>query len=156
MKILLAVDGSPFSDAAVDAVAQRPWPEGSEVDLLSVFEPPSLPTTESWALPEQYYDEMDRAAELEAKAATERASKRLRAGPSKLQITSDVVRGNPVHIILDRAERWGSDLIVVGSHGYRGFTKLLLGSVSQAVASHAKCSVEIVRKSRNGDTKEQH
>jgi nucleotide-binding universal stress UspA family protein len=38
-----------------------------------------------------------------------------------------------------------ADLIVVGSHGYRGFKRFLLGSVSQAVASHAKCSVEIVR-----------
>jgi hypothetical protein len=53
--------------------------------------------------------------------------------------------GHPVQEIVDRAEHWGADLIVVGSHGYRGFKRLLLGSVSQAVASHAQCSVEIVR-----------
>ena len=48
-------------------------------------------------------------------------------------------------IILDEAERWGADLIVVGSHGRRGLKRLWLGSVSQAVVSQAKCSVEIVR-----------
>ncbi|HKG22127.1 MAG TPA: universal stress protein, partial [Blastocatellia bacterium] len=57
--------------------------------------------------------------------------------------------GHPRYLITDEAERWGADLIVVGSHGYQGLTRLLLGSVSQAVASHAKCSVEIVR-GRNG------
>jgi nucleotide-binding universal stress UspA family protein len=48
-------------------------------------------------------------------------------------------------MILDEAERWGADLIVVGSHGYRAWERFLLGSVSQAVVSHAKCSVEVVR-----------
>jgi nucleotide-binding universal stress UspA family protein len=56
-----------------------------------------------------------------------------------------VVEGYPKEAILAEAERWGADLIVVGSHGYRGLTRLWLGSVSQAVASHAGCSVEIVR-----------
>ena len=53
--------------------------------------------------------------------------------------------GSPREVILDEADHWGANLIVVGSHGYRGLTRFLLGSVSQAIASHAKCSVEIVR-----------
>ena len=48
-------------------------------------------------------------------------------------------------VILDEAESWRADLIVVGSHGYRAWERFLLGSVSQAVVSHAKCSVEVVR-----------
>jgi nucleotide-binding universal stress UspA family protein len=48
-------------------------------------------------------------------------------------------------VILDEAEKWKADLIVVGSHGYPAWERLLLGSVSQAVVSHAKCSVEVVR-----------
>jgi nucleotide-binding universal stress UspA family protein len=48
-------------------------------------------------------------------------------------------------VILDEAESWGADLIVVGSHGYRAWERFLLGSVSQSVVSHAKCSVEVVR-----------
>ena len=48
-------------------------------------------------------------------------------------------------MILDVAEEWGADLIVVGSHGYRALKRFLLGSVSHSVVSHAKCSVEVVR-----------
>ena len=44
-----------------------------------------------------------------------------------------------------RGKVWKADLIVVGSHGYPTWERLLLGSVSQAVVSHAKCSVEVVR-----------
>ena len=66
-------------------------------------------------------------------------------------MTADIIKGSPKHEILGEAKAWAPDLIVVGSHGYRGLTKLWLGSVSQAVASHAKCSVEIVR-SQRGDS----
>ncbi len=48
-------------------------------------------------------------------------------------------------IILSDADEWGADLIVCGSHGRRGVNRFLLGSVSEAVATHAKCSVEIIR-----------
>jgi nucleotide-binding universal stress UspA family protein len=46
---------------------------------------------------------------------------------------------------MDEAEKWGPDLIVLGSHGYSGWRRFLLGSVSHAVATHEHCSVEIVR-----------
>jgi nucleotide-binding universal stress UspA family protein len=48
-------------------------------------------------------------------------------------------------VILEQSEAFGADLIVVGSHGLGNFERFLLGSVAQAVALHAKCSVEIVR-----------
>jgi nucleotide-binding universal stress UspA family protein len=53
----------------------------------------------------------------------------------------------PKELILEEAHKWGADLIVVGSHGRRGINRFLLGSVSEAVASHAHCSVEIIRRS---------
>lgn len=53
--------------------------------------------------------------------------------------------GPPRSVILDEAESWGADLIVVGSHGYGRWERFLLGSVSQSIVSHAKCSVEVVR-----------
>ena len=150
MKILLAVDGSTFSDAAVEEIASRPWPEGSEVDVLSVSEPPVYPFGEAAALPSRYYEEMEKIVQEQARAVVDKAVGRLRSGASTLRITEDVVPGHAVQEIVDRAERWDADLIVVGSHGYRGFKRLLLGSVSQAVASHAKCSVEIVRSKATG------
>jgi nucleotide-binding universal stress UspA family protein len=61
-------------------------------------------------------------------------------------ISSTVVVDSPRDAIVEEAERRGADLIVVGSHGYRGPERALLGSVSQAVATQAKCSVEIARR----------
>jgi nucleotide-binding universal stress UspA family protein len=146
MKILLAVDGSTFSDAAVEEIATRPWPDGTEVDVLSVSEPPAYPVGESAALPSRYYEEMETIAEEHSRTAVDNAAGRLHSSASTLRVTKAVVVGHPVQKILDRAETWGADLIVVGSHGYRGLKRLLLGSVSQNVASHAICSVEIVRR----------
>jgi len=56
--------------------------------------------------------------------------------------------GDPKEVILDQAKNWDADLIVVGSHGYHGIDRLMLGSVSEAVAIHADCSVEVIRGSR--------
>ncbi|PYT09057.1 MAG: hypothetical protein DMF60_03355 [Acidobacteria bacterium] len=59
-----------------------------------------------------------------------------------------VVRdGDPRSVIVDEAKDWSANLIVVGSHGYTGVKRWLLGSVAHSVVSHAPCSVEVVRKS---------
>lgn len=146
MRILLAIDGSEYSDAAVAQVAAMPWPEATEIDVLSVYEPPALPATESWVLPQNYYDEMEKASQMQASEAVGKAVALLGEGQTQVRVNSEVTRGYPSDVILDRAQRWESDLIVVGSHGYSGLKRFLLGSVSQNVSSHAKCSVEIVRR----------
>ena len=63
-----------------------------------------------------------------------------------ISVDATIIPGPPRSAILDEAETWGADLIVLGSHGYRAWERFLLGSVSQAVVSHAKCSVEVVRR----------
>jgi len=65
-------------------------------------------------------------------------------GP-ETNVKGGAVPGPPRVVILDEAESWGADLIVVGSHGYRAWERFLLGSVSQSIVSHAECSVEVVR-----------
>jgi nucleotide-binding universal stress UspA family protein len=151
MKILLAIDGSSFSDAAVAEVAFRPWPPASEVKILSVAELPTLPVIEASVTSVGYLDEIEKRAKEQAQAVVNRAADKIRNSQGdSLRITTEVLVGYPRSVITHEAEEWGADLIVVGSHGYRGLTRLWLGSVSQAVASHAKCSVEIVC-SRNGE-----
>ena len=146
MKILLAIDGSPCSDAAIEEVARRPWPEGSSVRVLTAYELPVPPTAESWALPVNYFDEMDVALRKQAQNVVDDAIQKLRSRLTKtISIDAALIPGPPRTVILDEAEGWGADLIVVGSHGYRAWERFLLGSVSQAVVSHAKCSVEVVR-----------
>ena len=59
--------------------------------------------------------------------------------------TVAVPTATPKELIVQSAEEWGANLIVCGSHGRRGLSRFLLGSVSEAVATHAHCSVEIIR-----------
>jgi nucleotide-binding universal stress UspA family protein len=146
MKILIATDSSDYSKAAVNSVAERPWPEGSEVKIISAMEVPFAPTTEGWVMPDSYYSELDRVAREQAEAAVKDAVERIESGKaSGIEIITKIISGSAGEVILDEAERWDADLIVLGSHGYSGWQRFLLGSVSHAVATHAHCSVEIVR-----------
>jgi nucleotide-binding universal stress UspA family protein len=146
MKILLAVDGSPCSDTAVKEVARRPWPDGTSIKVLTAFEVPTPPTAEGWALPLNYFDEMHVALRKQAQSIVDEALQTLKPAMNKsISLDAVLVPGPPRTVILDEAEGWGADLIVVGSHGYRAWERFLLGSVSQSVVSHAKCSVEVVR-----------
>jgi nucleotide-binding universal stress UspA family protein len=146
MKILLAVDGSDYSKRAVESVAARPWPADSEVKVLSAIELPFTPTPETWALPDSYYAQMEKnARESAVKAAQEAADLLNEKCQSQLRISTATELGLAREVILDTAEKWGADLIVMGSHGYNAIKRFMLGSVSHAVATHAHCSVEIVR-----------
>jgi nucleotide-binding universal stress UspA family protein len=144
MKILLAVDGSAFSEAAAKSVAGRPWPIDSEVKIVTVIEPSQPYAVEPWALPIRYWDDLEKAAQQQAKQAIEMATKQFN-GTQGLRISLEILNGSAKGVILDEAETWGADLIVMGSHGYTGLKRILLGSVSHAVMPHAICSVEIVR-----------
>lgn len=144
MKILLAIDGSTCSDAAIEEVARRPWPEGTLVKVLTAWETPVPATPEGWALPPNYFEDMEAALRKQGENIVNRAIQRLKSNKT-LSADAVLAPGSPRPVILDEAESWGADLIVVGSHGYSAWKRLLLGSVSQAVVSHAKCSVEVVR-----------
>ena len=154
MKILLATDGSAFSEDAVKEVARKPWPTGSEVRVIYVLEPPQQPPPEMWAGGyEDYFAELEGLWRSQASQALEAATRILDAREDKtLKVTKDVLTGQPKRLITEEAEKWGADLIVVGSHGYGFWDRLLLGSVSQAVAAHAKCSVEIVKRREKAES----
>jgi nucleotide-binding universal stress UspA family protein len=113
-----------------------------------------VPTTEGWVLPDSYYDDLEKAARAQAEAAVKDAVEQIRSGKTAgLEIVGEIKRGSARNVILDEAEKWDADLIVLGSHGYGGLQRFLLGSVSHAVATHAHCSVEIVRRKEAGKEK---
>ena len=146
MKILLAVDGSPCSDVAVEEIGRRPWPKGSSVKVLNAFELPLPATPDGCALPPNYFDEVDQAVQKQTQSIIDRALETLRTKLDKtITLKGKFLPGPPCAVILDEAESWGANLIVVGSHGYGRWERFLMGSVSQSVVSHAKCSVEVVR-----------
>ena len=145
MRILIGVDASPYSDAALDEVLRRTWPRGSEILVIHAFELPLAATPEVWALPPDYNERLDHICREQANAIVRAAVEKLTGLGDAVTVSSKMVLGPPKSVILDVAESWKPDLIVVGSHGYPTWERLLLGSVSQAVVSHAKCSVEVVR-----------
>jgi nucleotide-binding universal stress UspA family protein len=139
MKVLIGVDDSSFSRVAVEEVARRSWRSGTAVKILSVIETPYNPTLQ---------EEISENPYKIARASVDDATEVLRRSGNNFEIMGDIIEGSPKRVILDEAEAWEADLIVVGSHGRRGLDRFLLGSVSQAVALHALCSVEIVRAPR--------
>lgn len=123
-RVLLAMDGSETASTAAEALSGRPWPEGSEFRIVTVEEP--------WVIrPTNVLRNVNSAEQVLAAAG--------------LKATTAVLSGNPKEVILQEAKKWNADLIVVGSHGRRGFKRFLLGSVSEAVAMNAHCSVVVVR-----------
>jgi nucleotide-binding universal stress UspA family protein len=146
MKILLAVDGSAYSDAAVEEVLRRPWPPDSEVKVITAAEMPVPLGMEPWAASPDYFEALENSVRSVATAVIDRALLNLRTITDKtLKISSEIIQGPPRQVIVDEAESWGADLILMGSRGLGAWNRLLLGSVSSAVVHHAKCSVEIVR-----------
>lgn len=148
MRILLAVDGSPGSEAAVEEVCCRPWPPESEVRVVTVLSPiESILMQGVTHSPTTTFDDILEQQGMEAaKRLNEIADDLARRAPG-LRVTPRLLEGLPKEAIVDEAEQWGADLIVVGSNGYGAIKRFLLGSVSLAVVLNAPCSVEIVRQS---------
>ncbi len=146
MKILLAVDGSVCSDAATEELAKRPWPPQSEVKVITAIEIPAPVGMEPWAVSPDYFENLEIAVRKAGQAILDSTLLKLKTITDKtLQISSEIIQGSPAQVIVDEAEHWGADLIIMGSRGLGMWNRLLLGSVSNAVVHHAKCSVEVVR-----------
>jgi len=143
MKVLLAIDDSKFSQTAIGTLIAQANPRETEVRVLHVLEPnPRYPRGQTWG----YVPEASQVLEeqrQEAEGLVARASQRLR--DTGFTVTTAIKEGNPKEVIIDCAAEWHADLIMVGSHGRKGLDRFLLGSVSEAVARHASCSVQIVR-----------
>lgn len=144
LKILLATDGSACSNAAVRSVAERPWAKETEFRILSVVEPSAPLFRPPYFSPERMRElrgqDMKRAQQAICVAETI-----LSGAGIEFTSTIAVPAATAKELILSEAAEWNADLIVVGSHGRRGVSRVLLGSVSEAVALHAQCSVEIIR-----------
>jgi len=140
MKILLAIDDSKFSEAAVKSVAGQFKPQDTEVRVLHVVEP--IMISEPPQMSARYYPELqDRLPQ--ARELVDRAAKMLSS--AGFRVTTSVATGDARSMILEDATEWHADLIMLGSHGHKGLKRFFLGSVSEAVARHAQCSVQIVR-----------
>lgn len=144
MKILLAVDGSEFSQAATQAIVARMRAESAEVLVLRVVEPRIYSIAPQIAA--GYALEQDKILKEDFQHAQEsvnEASQALRS--AGFSVTTRVIESEARTGILDIAAEWRADLIVLGSHGRKGLRRFLLGSIAESVARHSQCSVLVVR-----------
>ena len=143
--ILVPVDGSETSLAAVDKAIGLAKAFGSTVTAIYVIDP--YPFTGVGADFAYVQDQYLGAAKAEANAAVEAVAQRLTA--AGLKADTRIVEAHAVwRGIADAAEAVGADLVVMGSHGRRGLEKLVLGSVTQSVLTQTQLATLVVR--RNG------
>jgi len=145
MKILVGTDGSNCSEKALHAVASRPWPAETLVRVISVRESMVPAAAMPQAFDPVLMNEVIERERRRSEDALARARQTLSSAGLKLCDSSETLLGDPRTVLLDEAKSWGADLVVVGSHGLHGLDRVLLGSVSEAVAMHAHCSVEVIR-----------
>ena len=142
VRLLIGVDSSSDSNAAVEAVCNREWPRGTEVGLLVVVDT-VMPLTSDPSSAMKWIEVADESNWSQVREIFEPWAQRIRSAGLHAEVL--IRRGNPADEILEEAHTWDADCIFVGAKGTRGIDRLLLGSVSSAVSSRAHCSVEVVR-----------
>lgn len=139
-KIVVGVDGSPSSRAALRWAVRQAALTGGMVDAVMAWHVPVSPYGYTWA--PIYTDEADHLEEDARKALDAALSEEV--GPADRQrVTARVIKGHPAEVLLKAAT--GADLLVVGSRGHGAFADALLGSVGQHCVHHAHCPVLIIR-----------
>ena len=147
MKVLLATDGTKHSKAAVETIGNLKLSDGDEIKVVTVIDM-AIPTgIDMYAGYVPNTVELEKAVRENAEKTVEDTSKLIAESVAneKITVVSDILIGSPESRIVECAEEYQADLVVVGSHGYNRWERLLLGSVSDSVVHHAPCSVLVVR-----------
>lgn len=146
MRVLTAVEDDQFGSAVVDYLTSHQWMPGTIIKILHVVEPSIVGDNITAVYGGGIDHEIMEDRVKHGSALINKLRDRLQASlGNSIPIEVNVVIGRPHHVILQTADEWKADMIVVGSHGKSGFSRFLLGSVSLSVVSNANCSVTVVR-----------
>jgi nucleotide-binding universal stress UspA family protein len=169
LRILVGIDGSPESEMAVRAAAGRIWPSGTDIRLMMVVEPSLLDAMSTSAAQAkqaaaatnvagvnvaggQAEGVSEEGSDLETEDAIQKhLASQLALFDEKamgVTVSTMLLPGNPKQVLVEEAASWGADGIFIGSRGLNRWERLLLGSVSTAVAARAHCPVEVIRPPR--------
>ena len=143
MRVMIGVDDSPCSQAALEFVRSVSWPSDTTMKVVSAVELPATAYATAYASAcldlgawlddvTKYHQEVVSRDETLLRSAG-------------LRVASCVLQGDPREMLIEEARRERADLVVVGSHGRTGLDRLLMGSVASHVVTHAPCSVLVVK-----------
>jgi nucleotide-binding universal stress UspA family protein len=147
MKVILAIDGTKQSEAAIEITKTLNLNEGDEIRVISVTDM-SLPlSVDVYAGYLPSTDEIESAVKENAEKILKTTGDKLKEifADKRVSVVTELLNGSPESRIVEKAEEINADLIIVGSHDYNRWERLLLGSVSDSVIHHAPCSVLVVR-----------
>lgn len=154
MKVLIGYDGSECAAATLEDLPLAGLPDDVEAEVLSVADV-WLPPPEALGLEpavqvtplavERARSQAEKKLE-EMRAIARRGAEQLKAIFPSWKVTAAATADSPSWAVIKRASDWPADLVVVGSHGYSGFKRLTLGSVSHKIVTESACSVRIARK----------
>lgn len=141
MKVLLPISDELFGAALCRFTQKHTWPAETEVKLVTVISPMERQNGRTKEEREILYN----GEKIHIGRILSRLQRHLMKNRPDLIVTYEVLEGSVPTEILSCAKKWDASMIVMGSHGRRGIERLLLGSVSFYIASHAPCSFAIVR-----------
>ncbi|MDQ8053359.1 MAG: universal stress protein [Pedobacter sp.] len=139
-KILIAVDNSICSEKAARIGYEMANKFGAEVALLNIIEPIPQTVNPDFALAPIFMEIYDQSEE-NSNVLLKEIERKYAAGISTTYLT---MLDTATHGILNQAEQWGAELIVIGTHGRAGLFHFLTGSVAENVANKAVCPVLVV------------
>jgi len=141
MKIMVSLDGSESSMRALDFITSRPWAEDDQFMIVSVVEPDKGDMSMAQAMTNP-----DEVFFANAEKLLANVKDKFDVSLNGHAVSTAVLSGPVVESLVDCAKEYSADLIVMGSEGRKGVSRLLLGSVAEGVLRSAPCSVQIVRR----------
>ena len=148
-RYLVAINDSANSRSVIDSILSRPWPPDSKFQLISVVPEPKSVFHSRW-IKDIKIDEAHKKLYAAQKQILEKLVKdtagEIEAKLGKGKVTHHVLEGNARSLILQVAQDWPADMIIIGAHDRdKSILEHFLGSVARAVVNNADCSVEVVR-----------
>jgi nucleotide-binding universal stress UspA family protein len=146
MKAIVAIDRSPCCRHVIDNVCRRSWPPDSEIELLTVLAPRVPLITEPTlvlAAAHEFDLQLQTDAAFDVLAA---AASQIRRRRPDLRVIERIAEGPAAKTIVAEGQRWNAHVIIMGSRGRGRLRRFLLGSVSDRVARHASCAVQVVHR----------
>lgn len=146
MKVIVAIDDSPYSDQIIDSIVKRRWPDNVQFKILTILEPFCNCIGEE--LLTEFSDTLTAIQERRIKACQclgKRVLDKLESKIPGAHAHIEIREGIPRKEIVNAAVDWQANRILMGAHGRDICPHHLLGSVSRSVVNHAPCTVEIVR-----------